>query len=668
MRVSFPYMAVIFISIPDQGQAHKLFTMCFLSAVTFIDTSSHHESASQPGLVKLTKCVTIRNFEHEDQSERQPLLPQNWLNCFNVTSQTRQALKKSSDWESADTSHLLLDIDLPNQQLHHLPLLITPVHCSYLITFDLRNHQESLDKIHNAMKNVFAHTQYKMKAGASKEPPPKVHLVGMHADDEQANEKSFAHKLGQMLQRKPYDWLVHKPSKPGCDEPFWAVNGGNLSLSGTDPLSCAIQSSCSWHNSEVRQWIKCHKELRERLKDVPCIPYSNLREHVAGTESGVETSRFDDFLHFLHGYGFIFYHSIEEGQDTDKVVLLQPEYLCKLLAEVLKLKESRKRPTFADLTSSTAACMEATAKHSQWLQRICIDMGLVFEVVNAVNSISDYVFLMGLEPGPSCPSQEFYSVAPLLVTFKALGPDKQKEERLLPSYFFAAFVTEFVRSLMEHNSDQNESKDQANLLEVVSMEQHYLQVCISNTYIHVVEREFCIEVGLQQVELPARKMSDKKMREMIVKKMRKMHSMCKDVRGVVVKSVEQLQKRLKLAPAILYGFYHTRSARDCGDGFAQYNPSRSDEVPYLRCRCCETPDHPTTPEQEIWFEEEEDFNNFEEVRTYVYIRMSGIISTLLLKFNYYVGGKYIHLSHKWRPIACSYNYVHCTTSNNVILI
>ena len=244
-------------------------------------------------------------------------------------------------------------------------------------------------------------------------------------------------------------------------------------------------------------------------------------------------------------------------------------------------------------------------------------LGLV-EIPNAVNSNIDYVFLMDLKPGPSCPSQEFYSVAPLLVTFKALGPDKQKEERLLPSYFFAAFVTEFVRSLMEHNSDQNESKDQANLLEVVSMEQHYLQVCISNTYIHVVEREFCIEVGLQQVELPARKMSDKKRREMIVKKMRKMHSMCKDVRGVVVKSVKQLQERLKLAPAILYGFYHTRSAGDCGDGFAQYNPSRCDEFPYLRCRCCEPPDHLTSPEQEIWFEKEEDFN-FEEVRTYVYI-------------------------------------------------
>ena len=286
-----------------------------LSAVTY-SIDNHRETASQLGVVKLTKCVTIRS-ECENLSEHQPLSPRIWLNCFDVTSQTRQALKNTSDWESADTSHVLLDIVLSDQQLSLLPLLITPVHCIYLIMFDLRTHQESLSRIHKAMKNVFAFTSYQAKAGAQKESPPRVLLVGMYADDEHANRKSFAEKLRKLLQKMPYNRLVCKPSKP--DESFWAVSGGDLSLSGTDPLSCAIQSSYSSHEGEVRQWIKCHKELQEKLMGVPCILYSHLKEHVAGKESGVEMSRFDDFLQFLHGYNFIFYHSNEEGQDTDKV-------------------------------------------------------------------------------------------------------------------------------------------------------------------------------------------------------------------------------------------------------------------------------------------------------------------------------------------------------------
>ena len=572
--------------------------MCFLCAVA----SPADKSRCEPGIVKLTKCVTIRNLECESPSEHPPLLPQNWLNCFNVTSRTRQALNKTSDWESADTSHVLLDIDLPNQQLYHLPLLITPVHCIYLITFDLRHHKESLTRIHNAMKNVYALTSYRTRAGGSMESESKVLLVGMHADAEFTDKRSFAEELRKLLQKMPYNRLVYKPGKPDCDEPFWAVDGGNLSLSGTDPLSCAIQSSCSRHKGEVCQWIRCHKELQEKHKD-PCILYSDLREQVAGKVSGVEMSRFDDFLQFLHGYGFIYYHLGEEGQDADKVVLLQPEYLCELFAEVPKLRKSRPRPTVADLTSSTAARMEASARHKQWFQRICIDMGLVFEVVNEMNSISDCVFLMGLEPGPSSPSRELYSVPPLLITFKALGYDGKEEQRLLPSYFFATFVTELVRALTEHINHQNETKNQSNLLDIVSMEQRYLQVCVANSYIHVVEREFCIEIGLQQVEIPGQRSSMKK-------KMQKMLSTCKDIRGIVAGSVRRLQKRLKLTQAILYGFYHSRRADDHSDAFAEF--VQGDEGPYLRCCCCKPPDHATAPEQEIWFEEDFSFN---EVRT-----------------------------------------------------
>ena len=550
-------------------------------------------------MVKLTKCVTIRNFDYEYVVECPSLLPPDkWLNCFDVTSQTRQALSTLSEWEGA--SHALLDIDIPNQQLYHLPMLITPVHCIYLVTFDLRNHKESLTWIHSAMKNVYALTSHQAKARGQDELPPKVLLVGMHADTELASDKreSFAKELNEKLQKMPYHSLV---VKPGGDEPFWAVDGGDLSLSGTDPLSCAIQSNCSRHKAEVRQWIKCHRELQEKLKNVPCILYRDLKDKVAASASDAAKLKFDEFLQFLHRYGFIFYHSVEGGQDTDKVVLLQPQYLCKVFAEVPQLKKSRDRPTVADLLSCTAASMEYLAKHKQWFQRICIDMGLVFESVNGANSISDYIFLMGLDAGPNSPRHEFYSVPPLLVTFKASGHDQQEEERFLPSYYFAAFVSEFLRTLGEHISRQSEKKDQADLITVVSMEQHYLQVTFFSTYIHVVEREFCIEIGLQQMEVPTRKR-----RAIVVKKMQKLQSMCEDIRSIVAASVGAIQDRLKLAQTVLYGFYHERNEGESVDAFAEFKSG--DEEPYLQCCCCKPPLHATTLSQEIWFVEDFDFD------------------------------------------------------------
>ena len=87
----------------------------------------------------------------------------------------------------------------------------------------------------------------------------------------------------------------------------------------------------------------------------------------------MDTSNFDACLHFLHNYGFIFYHSVKveeavgEGrggqgrQGADEVVVLQPQYLCNLFAKVQEFSATKKRLTVADLLSRTGASTEATA-------------------------------------------------------------------------------------------------------------------------------------------------------------------------------------------------------------------------------------------------------------------------------------------------------------------
>ena len=386
--------------------------------------------------MRLTKCVTIRTFESEIPAEP----PMKWVECFDVTSKRRQPLCKPSDWQSTDVSHVLLNIDIPNQQPYHLPLLIMPVHCVYLILFDLRYPVKSLTRIHNVMKNVYTVSSFAAKVEGTEvdELPPKVFLVGMHAEESNKSEerRQFSQKLSDVLEKKPYGKLIVW----GSEEPFWAVDGENLDLNGTDHLS-EQQKQYFKFQAEVHQWILCHHKLQEKFKDAPYILYCDLK-----VAAMIESLQFDAFLQFLHKYGFVFYHPVVEMKEA-QVVLLQPQYLCKLFAKVSELSKSRSRTTIADLLSSSAADIERRAEYKQWFQRICIDMGLVFEVTKT--ETPDFVFLMGLKAGPSCPDREFYSVPPLLVTFKGSGGEQVKEECLLPSHFFAAFVTEFLRTLTQ---------------------------------------------------------------------------------------------------------------------------------------------------------------------------------------------------------------------------
>ena len=526
--------------------------------------------------MKVTKCVVIQAADAELGE---------CVKCFSVGSPNRQALCTASEWELADTSHVLLHIDVP-KQLYHLPLLITPVQCVYLITFDLRpeNVRESLGRIHNAMKNVFALTSYHTEG--DNRPTPQVLLVGLHADKVEAeSRKHFGEKLQEMLKKMPYNKLVCKPHD---SELFWAVDGGDLSIGGSDALSNKIKSFCSRHQSEVHQWMKCHCQLQEILKNVPCISFPDLKNEVACIVPNLENLKFGNFLTFLHNYGFIVYRSINEKEKDDEVVCFQPQHLYKIFADLPKLSEDKEQFTIADLFACTEATIEASAEYKQWFQRMCIDLGLVFEVVKGVRS--ECVFLMGLKSGPpSCPPLEMYSVPPLLVTFKTSDCVPKEEECLLPSHFFAAFVTEFLRT--QHKQEKNQK------VSVKGLEQHYIYVQVKAGHIHIVDREFCIEIGVQQVDLPGCTLNDEA-------KINKLQRFCHSIKIAVDESTDSILARLKLSHSSLcHGFYHSATSRD---SFVEHVPGDEDEgIPsYLQCCCCKPPEQVVTPLQSIWFDED----------------------------------------------------------------
>ena len=540
---------------------------------------------SSEAVMQLTKCVTIQSVESEEP-------PKKWVSLFSMTSPTLQPLCELSDWEPAGTSHVLLDIDIPNQQLYHLPLLITPVCCVYLITFDLRNRTKSLTKIHSMLKTVYTLSLY--VPGDGSEVYPKVLLVGVHADKVEGEDRSrFVWELNEMLKKMPYNKLVEEPVG---DEPFWEVNGEYLSLSDTDTLSHQVQGCSSDHGFEVQQWIRCHHKLQEELKDTPCICYHDLKNKVASLPSGAEILKFKEFLQFLHNYGFIFYPSAE-GEEADGVVLLQPLYVYQLFTEVLKLrmKKERVRPTIQLLWSAIGARIKPSDLDKKWFQRMCVDMGLVFEVGKVTSP--EFVFLMGLEP--NIPPSADYSVLPLLITFKE-GGIAAENKGLLPSHFFAAFVTEFCKTLTQCNPQDGKPRPQKDLLVFESMEQHFIIVGIGSTHVHVVERDFCIEIGFQKEDFGRCSKVDGLKRGL--------QSFCKRIYNAATASANSICRRFKLAESITrYGFYHSRKPDGPEDAFADYVPDDIEGF-ILKCSCCEPRVRKTSPLHAIWFEEEFDFS------------------------------------------------------------
>ena len=106
--------------------------------------------------------------------------------------------------------------DIRNQQLYHLPLLITRIHCAFLVTFDLRN-KKALDTIRRTMKHISAFVSYDAECLLRNCLPSKVFLVGTHKEkltDSQISQ--FGKELHESLKNQ-YDDLIVKPSS---DEEF----------------------------------------------------------------------------------------------------------------------------------------------------------------------------------------------------------------------------------------------------------------------------------------------------------------------------------------------------------------------------------------------------------------------------------------------------------------
>ena len=87
---------------------------------------------------------------------------------------------------------MLLRIDIPNQQVYPLPLLVTPVKCVYLITFDLPEGTEEgkkpLKSIRDTLKDVYAYSKCLCEeSGVGGElggMNPEVFLVGLQREEE----------------------------------------------------------------------------------------------------------------------------------------------------------------------------------------------------------------------------------------------------------------------------------------------------------------------------------------------------------------------------------------------------------------------------------------------------------------------------------------------------
>ena len=147
---------------------------------------------------KLTKCIINGSQERmEQRSENQP-----WMQYVHVLSGKTQCLDMNEcNGKLPDKGHVLLRINIPSLDLYPLPLLITPIYCVYIITFDLpegEDHDKAvkeLDAILNTLKDVYAYSK-------DTDVDPDNFLVGLQK--ERRERRSFSENLEERLRRKPY--------------------------------------------------------------------------------------------------------------------------------------------------------------------------------------------------------------------------------------------------------------------------------------------------------------------------------------------------------------------------------------------------------------------------------------------------------------------------------
>ena len=477
--------------------------------------------------------------------------------------------------ELPDNGHVLLHIDIPNQQVYPLPLLITPVHCVYLVTFNLPEGKEeekkALKAIRDTLKDVYAYSSCLCaEPGLDAElwdMKTEVFLVGLQGEDK--NWSSFAGQLSDMLKTRSYKRLIVPPE--GGD-PYWTNLGAELSIHDNPALLNRIQRYSCRPPQLIHQSLACHCELLRRFKDDPFVLYEKVEDKGAGVSSISGSCNLEQFLNVLHCFGFIFYLSLPDLAPSERVVVLQPQKLRQLFAQVQELSKERKWITTADLLRTAGMHIRDMQK---WFQAMCTSMGLVIE--RSIKGKSDHVFVMGLEQECNLPERAHYSVDPLLVTYGPEDMEQMDDDYLLPSPLFPAFITAFLKKLKEQ------------LKKTIAMKRHYLHVSVvGSTQIHVVERDSFMEIGLQQFHVGNLTEGQQ---------LKKLQQSCQGICGIVSESAKCATASLKLdSDNLQYGFLCHPENTEPGDRFGELDPDDGT----LTCSCCNAPQDPT-PQQQIWF-------------------------------------------------------------------
>ena len=525
------------------------FAVCILVSFLFL----FYLNVGEAKKLAVTKVVTLRDFGQNDPSPP----PEKWVKCYRVDDSFQELSTNSmKDWEFPDDSRVLLHIDVQNQQLYHLPLLITPVHCVYLVTFDLRDEEKALKRIHEAMKLIFPFVSYSSKSLLENYSPPKVLLVGTHKTNDQKIQ--FVQKLRESL-KKYRDWIV-KPD----DEEFWAVDDDCIDI----------------RNRDIFNEVRLHS-WQPQVPTCQCIEYGSelLQKFLEKTVvlPNVSSAEVKKFLAFLHDYGFIVYHPYQELDDDTPVI--QPQYLCKLFATAQELRKKWGGEVTIEGLFSSDAKLEHSMK--KWFEMFCIRMGLVIEQPMGDGRNLVFVLSRQLRSETSSLASHINSVDPLLVTYV---PPKTKDiDCYIPPRFFPAFASAFLKVL----NDYEECKDKF----TVSIEPAHIVVDWDvGCCIHVLEQESCVEIGFQLEAVSWNKGN------MQTKYLKKLQKRCQTIGKVVVQSAEHAVKHLNLCggnACIKYGFYHV-----C-DNVELIGIRGLDEVD-TALRCCRTP---CTPMQDIWFED-----------------------------------------------------------------
>ena len=452
--------------------------------------------------LKLTKCIT---FEIQDVRVQGKLKSSDkWVQYMQLTPQwTRPLSINKIDWMSPNYGHVLLHIDIPNQQVYPLPLLITPVNCVVLVTFNLPLGKDELEKemwrrIDNTLEDVYVYSFLKdPELDPALHSQPKVFLVGLQKEEKGGgNMKKLAQSLDHKLRMRSYSGML-VPAKDGSLHWMHMYDGAQPVVRSNAILS-AIQEHnyYCWPPRCYRQLLVRYSKLLQLFPNKSFVQYCEVEAKQA--ELCIpENLSLKHLLKILHYFGLICYRSIADSSLTPSknVVVLQPQCLCQLFEQVQKL--SKRKWNWVSTADLFAAAATPIPRYVQeWFKAVCIDMNLLIELPGG-----DDVFVMGLEWECNPPNCEHYSVNPLLVTYKSQD-SKCESDPISPSLLFPTFVKTFLKELKkDYVTQPNKDKKQTDLQPKV-MKRNYWQLRIHMgkgvADIHVVERGSSIEIGLQQ--------------------------------------------------------------------------------------------------------------------------------------------------------------------------